>query len=296
MYKIIGGDGQVYGPVSAETIREWIASRRAVSNTQVQAEGSTEWKKLAELPEFKDVLPNAASVSGTGAPPQVQGFEGARPAGTMPNAPTSGMAITSLVLGIMGFVCAGITALVGLVLGIIALRRINKSQGRLGGRGLAIAGISVSAAMLVFLPVMMLPALVKAKQRAQAINCKSNLHQLGVAARTYAQSSGGRLPSATNWCDLLQPQLTRQNIFYCPAEKSQLCGYGFNAALSGRLLNEVNPSTVMLFEIPGGWNVSGGPEQMLQNGRHGRTFSVVFADGSAQQLTLPALQNLRWDP
>jgi len=296
MYKIIGGDGQIYGPVSAETIREWIASRRATSNTQVQAEGSTEWKKLGELAEFRDALPSVPNVSVSGIPPQIQGFEGPRPSGTTPGAPTSGLAITSLVLGIMG--C---TALVGLVLGIIALVRINKSQGRLGGGGFAIAGICVSAVMLLFaLPVMaglLLPALAKAKDRAQTVNCMSNLRQLGVAARTYAQSSGDRLPYATNWCDVLQPHVTRQNVFYCPAEKSQLCGYGYNAALSGLVLSDVNPLTVMFFEIPGGWNVSGGPEQMLQDARHGRkTFTVVFADGSAHQMTLSALQNLRWDP
>jgi prepilin-type processing-associated H-X9-DG protein len=295
MYKIIGGDGQVYGPVSVETIREWIASRRATSNTQVQVEGSTEWKKLGELAEFKDALPSVPGGSATGVPPQIQGFDRTRPSGTTPGAPTSGMAITSLVLGIVG--C---TALVGLVLGIIALVRIDKSQGRLGGRGLAIAGIVVSAVMLVFgLPMfagMTLPALAKAKQRAQAINCMNNLRQLGVAARTYAQSSGNRLPYATNWCDVLQPHVNRQNVFYCPAEKSQLCGYGYNAALSGLVVSDVNPSTVMFFEIPGGWNVSGGPEHMLQERRHGTSLNVVFVDGSARQMTLSALQNLRWDP
>jgi prepilin-type processing-associated H-X9-DG protein len=154
--------------------------------------------------------------------------------------------------------------------------------------------------MLVFgLPMLagiMLPALAKAKQRAQSINCMTNLRQLGVAARTYAQSSGDRFPHATNWCDVLQPHLARQNAFYCPAEKSQLCGYGYNAALSGLVVSEVNPLTVLFFEIPGGWNVSGGPEQMLQERRHGPHLNVVFADGHAQQIRVEALQNLRWDP
>jgi len=154
--------------------------------------------------------------------------------------------------------------------------------------------------MLVFgLPVMagmMLPALAKAKQRAQTINCNQNLRQLGLAARIYAQNSADRLPYATNWCDALQPHLTKQNAFYCPAEKSQLCGYGYNAALSGLTVSEVKPSTVMFFESPGGWNVSGGPEQMLQESRHGLNFNVVFADGSSRQLTRSALQDLRWDP
>ena len=42
MYKIIGADQKTYGPVTAETIREWIASRRANASTQIQAEGGSD--------------------------------------------------------------------------------------------------------------------------------------------------------------------------------------------------------------------------------------------------------------
>lgn len=59
-------------------------------------------------------------------------------------AKTSGLAVASLVLGILGFCSAGLTALVGFVLGLVSLRKIKKSGGRLGGRGLAIAGTWVS--------------------------------------------------------------------------------------------------------------------------------------------------------
>lgn len=56
MYKIIGSDGQEYGPVSAEEIRRWISENRAHAQTRVQAEGSQEWKPLNEIPEFADAL------------------------------------------------------------------------------------------------------------------------------------------------------------------------------------------------------------------------------------------------
>lgn len=210
---------------------------------------------------------------------------------------TSGLAIASLVLGILG--C---TSIIGLVLGIIALVRINDSRGTLGGRGVAIAGICVSSIMLLLVPIvatlagLMLPALAKAKERAQTINCLSNVKQLGAAARTYATGSGGRLPQGTNWCDVLRPHVGAQKVFHCPSEKSLLCGYGFNAALSGLSVNDVDPATVMFFEIPGGWNVSGGPEQILPRARHGQIITVVFADGSAQQVQQFAAPNLRWEP
>jgi len=58
---------------------------------------------------------------------------------------TSGMAIASLVLGICGFFC--VTPLIGLGLGIGAL--VQTSKTRQAGRGLAIAGIILSAAWIL---------------------------------------------------------------------------------------------------------------------------------------------------
>src|SRR5258708_29482071 len=56
MHKIIGGDKKEYGPASAEEIRQWIAEGRLSSMSQVQAEGSGEWKALGSVAEFADAL------------------------------------------------------------------------------------------------------------------------------------------------------------------------------------------------------------------------------------------------
>ena len=60
MYKIIGGDGNEYGPVSAEQLHQWIAEGRANNQTRVQREGETEWKPLAAFLEFADTLASQA--------------------------------------------------------------------------------------------------------------------------------------------------------------------------------------------------------------------------------------------
>ncbi len=52
MYRIIGGDGREYGPVSPAQIEQWIAQHRANGRTMVKPEGTTEWKPLAEIAEF----------------------------------------------------------------------------------------------------------------------------------------------------------------------------------------------------------------------------------------------------
>ncbi len=59
-YKLIGADSVEYGPVSAEQIRQWIAEGRVNAETKLQAEGTPEWRPLAEVPEFATPPPATA--------------------------------------------------------------------------------------------------------------------------------------------------------------------------------------------------------------------------------------------
>lgn len=52
MYRIIGVDGQQYGPVSAEQIRRWLGENRLNAQSLAQLEGTQDWKPLATFPEF----------------------------------------------------------------------------------------------------------------------------------------------------------------------------------------------------------------------------------------------------
>lgn len=54
---------------------------------------------------------------------------------------TSGLATTSLVLGILGFLTFGLTGIVAIILSHLALSQIRKAEGRLTGKGIAIAGL-----------------------------------------------------------------------------------------------------------------------------------------------------------
>ena len=205
MYKLLGSDQKEYGPVSADQVRAWISQGRANGRSQLQAAGSTEWKPLAEFPEFADALKAMAG----GGPPSVPGGQ-PQPAAAPPK--TSGMAVTSLVLGCLGLFSCGITSLVGLVLGIVSLVRISKSKGQLGGQGLALAGTIVSAVILLLgLPLgaaMTLPALARAKAKAQSINCMNNVKQLNLALSHVCRCQQGtvaggrqmvRRPRAFSW-------------------------------------------------------------------------------------------------
>lgn len=67
MYKILGGDGKQYGPIPADTLREWIQQGRANAETQVLAEGATSWQALGTIAEFADALGLAAPIGMAGA-------------------------------------------------------------------------------------------------------------------------------------------------------------------------------------------------------------------------------------
>jgi hypothetical protein len=294
-YKLLAADQKEYGPVSADKVRQWIAQGRANARTQMQAVGSAGWKPLSEFPEFADALRPVAS---TGARPSPA--EKAQPAAAPPKA--SGLAIASLVLGCLGLLTCGITSLVGLVLGIIALTRINKSQGRLGGKGVAMAGTIVSAAFLLLVPIptaMLLPALGKARQKAGSIQCVNSVKQLNLGLLMYSGEHKDLFPSGTNWCDAIKPYMKDDQAFLCPKGKpGERCHFAFNARLAGKELKDLQSpaTTVLIFETDGGWNVSGGPELLPANPRHSTIHVVGFADGHVELTRPDLIEKLRWEP
>jgi hypothetical protein len=82
--------------------------------------------------------------------------ESAVPTGSSPGAAgapgtskTLGLAIASLVAGVLGLCTAGLGGIAGLILGVTALKRIGRSGGALRGRALAIAGLIVSTCTLL---------------------------------------------------------------------------------------------------------------------------------------------------
>ena len=111
----------------------------------------------------------------------------------------------------------------------------------------------------------------------------------------YADDHQDTLPPAASWCDAIQRDVYKPTVFQCRADKSSArSSYAFNAQLGGRKIDEVNPQTVMIFECPGGWNVSGGASKMIT--RHQGNYVVCYVDGSVEQVSPARLSQLRWNP
>lgn len=97
---------------------------------------------------------------------------------------TSGLAVGSLILGISSFFCVILTGAVAIILGIIALSKISKSNGRLAGNGLAIAGIITGAMGCLWTVVMLallLPAVQQVRTAARRTVTMNNVRQINLA-------------------------------------------------------------------------------------------------------------------
>jgi hypothetical protein len=60
MYRIQGSDNKEYGPIPAETIRQWIGERRLNRASLAARDGEGVWQPLGQMAEFNDAFPAEA--------------------------------------------------------------------------------------------------------------------------------------------------------------------------------------------------------------------------------------------
>jgi hypothetical protein len=146
MYKIIGADNKEYGPVSLETLKQWINEGRANGRTLVMVEGENYWRLLSSVPELAALLPGQQQYP---VPPLPSS------APTTQTQKQNRMAIASFVCGLLSILlcccCGGFPFnILGVVFGIIGLNQI-KSDPTQSGKGMAIAGIILGGFSLLMM-------------------------------------------------------------------------------------------------------------------------------------------------
>jgi hypothetical protein len=102
---------------------------------------------------------------------------------------TSGKAIGSMVCGFLFFFPP--SAILAVIMGHLSLSDIRRSAGRLGGKGMAIAGLVLGYAGLSFIPILIIaaiaiPNLLRAKMAANEASAIASLREYNDTLEVYA--------------------------------------------------------------------------------------------------------------
>jgi type II secretory pathway pseudopilin PulG len=185
---------------------------------------------------------------------------------------------------------------------------MNFTFQRFSKNGFTLVALLVIIAVIAILAAMLLPALAKAKGKAQRINCVNNLKQLGLAYRIWEGDNGDKYPMAVftinsgadtfRYFQVMSNELSTPRILVCPADTrtaaanfvrlrnqnvSYFVGLDANDAYPHRFLSgdrnitgPAAPENGILKLVPGG-SVSWTAEIHVNQGNLG------LADGSAWQ-------------
>jgi prepilin-type processing-associated H-X9-DG protein len=204
---------------------------------------------------------------------------------------SSGLAIAALVCGIVGLIVPGV-GLVGLILGIIALAQRKTPADP--GKGMAIGGIVTGGLSLLCVPALLisilLPSLNRAREAANRIKCASNMRQIGLGLKLYANEFGGReYKYPPDLAHVLVSQDITADVFVCPSSNDDRMPQGTPVAQYAQLLQHGSGCCSYIY-VPGLTDSAPADAVLLYEpiaNHDGDGANFLFADGHVDWLTAP---------
>lgn len=115
-------------------------------------------------------------------------------------------ALAAFVLALSSIGLSLVTALPALYVGVQAIRTINRDDGRLRGRSLAIAGLALSAVVTVLTVIgLVTMVLLYVQEKNHVAGCANNLRLIGLAVNRYSDLHDHHFPPGTVLNPALKP-------------------------------------------------------------------------------------------
>jgi hypothetical protein len=224
-------NGQQSGPFPIEEIQSQLSAGTLQPGDLAWYEGAAGWLPVSSIPGVA-ISPPAISAPAIGAPaPRAAAPPMAAASPRPASQQTSGLAIASMVLGLLGFLMGFITGIPAVICGHIALSRIKKAGGALAGKGFAITGLVTGyiSVFLVFvvaiLAAIALPVFKSVQVKALETKSLSDAKQIALGCRLYATDNDDKFPDSLD--QLFPNYLNDHSILIDPMDPTHTMGFQY---------------------------------------------------------------------
>ena len=226
---------------------------------------------------------------------------------TLKVARISALAVCSLVLGILSLVSFFVNGILGVFCGISAIifghlarSRIKRSNGALGGGGLAMGGLITGYTVIILVPLLaalLLPNLGAVREKARRVNCLSNENRIWKAAATWGLDpiDAFRPPFPPDFQTLVKEGGVTPEIFICPSSgrkpgpMSQVDQWSDYIMVTNRTASDGDK--VLIYEMPDCHKDDGGGGNVVYVDGRGR-----WLDADEYRRVTEGLKRTNWNP
>lgn len=192
MSYFVAKNGEKSGPLERDEVYRRLVAGELTGTDLGWCEGMGEWEPLSKL-----FPPQAPPISGSApvfGPTPGQSYPAAASAPK-----TSGLAIASMICGILSFFTCGLSGIPAIITGHMARSQIKKSLGVIGGNGLALAGLITGylgfcITLVSMLASLAIPAFSMVQTQGLQMKAVSNAKQIVIGMKQYAADHDGKYP------------------------------------------------------------------------------------------------------